>query len=84
MIVMNVFADQYDNAARLVEANLGARLDPYNFKDEELLSLIEKVLGDEMLKERLQAAAKRIQMSNRHEEYVMKIEELMMTQKSKK
>ena len=76
MISMPLFTDQYDNAQRLDETGLGVRIEPFTFKDEELLSAVEKVLNDSKLKERLQAASRRIQASNKHEEFVDKIEQL--------
>jgi MGT family glycosyltransferase len=60
MIVMPLFADQFDNAQRIHEKGFGIRLDTYNFKEEELLTAIEKLLNDEVLKKRLAAASNRM------------------------
>jgi UDP:flavonoid glycosyltransferase YjiC (YdhE family) len=57
---MPLFGDQFDNAQRIHEKGFGIRLDTYNFKEEELLTAIEKLLNDEVLKERLVAASNRI------------------------
>jgi UDP:flavonoid glycosyltransferase YjiC (YdhE family) len=60
MIVMPLFADQFDNAQRIHEKGFGIRLETYSFKEEELLTAIEKLLNDEVMKKRLAAASNRI------------------------
>jgi UDP:flavonoid glycosyltransferase YjiC (YdhE family) len=60
MIVLPLFWDQYDNAQRAQEIGIGARLDPYRFEDEELLGAIDRLLGDEQLRSRLEKASARI------------------------
>jgi len=64
MIVMPLFADQFDNAQRIYEKGFGIRLDPYNCTEEELLKAIEKLLNDKELNERLALASKRMLNSN--------------------
>ena len=77
MVVMPLFVDQFDNAQRLHETGLGVKVHPYTYKDEELLAAVDQVLADQTLKQRLQAASKRIQATNRHEELADKIEQLL-------
>ena len=60
MIVMPLFADQFDNAQRIHEKGFGIRLDGYNCTESELLNAIEKLLNDKELKERLTVASNRI------------------------
>ena len=60
MIVMPLFADQFDNAQRIQEKGFGIRLDPYNCSEQELLESIEKLLNDNELKQRLSNASKRM------------------------
>ena len=60
MIVMPLFADQFNNAQRVEEKGFGIRLDPYNCSDQELLDSMERLLNDKELKERLSLASKRI------------------------
>ena len=60
MIVMPLFADQFDNAQRVHEKGFGLRIDPFSCSDEELLEAIERLLNDKELKNRLISAAKRI------------------------
>ncbi len=59
-----MMGDQYDNAQRIQDKGFGRRLETYKFKEEELLDAVEKLINDEALKEKLQAAAKRIATSN--------------------
>lgn len=60
MIVLPLFWDQYDNAQRVDELGLGIRLDPYRFSDDELISAIDRLLGDEALVGRLDEAGTEI------------------------
>ena len=76
MIVLPLFVDQFDNAQRLAETGFGARIDPYQFTDQELVNTVDKLLYDKAIHQKLQAAAKRIQSENRHEQLANKIEEL--------
>ena len=61
MIVLPLFWDQHDNAQRVQEAGFGVRLDPYRFRDEELLGSIDRLLGDQALGGRLETMAQRLQ-----------------------
>ncbi|MDP9331276.1 MAG: glycosyl transferase [Actinomycetota bacterium] len=60
MIVLPLFWDQYDNAQRVDETGYGVRLDTYAFEDAEMLSAIDRVLGDEILHARLRATGEQI------------------------
>ncbi|CAG2114891.1 unnamed protein product [Medioppia subpectinata] len=64
MIVMPLFADQYDNAQRVQESGLGLRLDPYRCSEHELLSAIDTLLNDKPLNEKLMKISQRIQTDN--------------------
>ena len=61
MIIMPLFADQYDNAQRVEEKGFGVRLDPYDCTEEELLNAIEMLLNDNKLKKKLREAVERIE-----------------------
>jgi UDP:flavonoid glycosyltransferase YjiC (YdhE family) len=61
MIVLPLFWDQYDNAQRMDELGLGARLDTYRFTDEQLRGALDRLLGDAALGGRLAVAAETIQ-----------------------
>ncbi len=45
-IVLPLFWDQYDNAQRLHELDLGIRLDTYRFTDAEMHGALDRLLGD--------------------------------------
>ena len=77
MIVMPLFCDQFDNAQRLEDTGLGAQIHPYNYKDEDLIETIDRLLNDKQLHSRLISAAKRIHSIDKHEELADKIEELL-------
>jgi UDP:flavonoid glycosyltransferase YjiC (YdhE family) len=77
MIVMPLFADQFDNAQRIYEKGFGIRLDTYNFTEEELLTAIEKLLNDENLKTKLSKISNRIQNSESFIKAAELIEELV-------
>jgi UDP:flavonoid glycosyltransferase YjiC (YdhE family) len=59
MVVLPLFWDQVDNAQRIDETGLGARLPAYGFKDSELLGAIDRILADRALAGRLAAMAAR-------------------------
>jgi UDP:flavonoid glycosyltransferase YjiC (YdhE family) len=61
MIVLPLFWDQHDNAQRVQEAGFGVRLDPYQFRDEDLLGWIDRLIADQGLAGRLQTVARRLQ-----------------------
>jgi MGT family glycosyltransferase len=61
MVVLPLFWDQYDNAQRVHETGLGVRLDTYGHTPEELTGAVDRLLGDEELKQRLAAISARLQ-----------------------
>jgi MGT family glycosyltransferase len=64
MIVLPLFWDQVDNAQRVHETGFGVRLPAYDFRDEELLGAIDRLLGDAALRDRMHAIAARMQAGN--------------------
>jgi MGT family glycosyltransferase len=61
MIVLPLFWDQHDNAQRVQETGFGVRLDPYRFRDDELLDWIDGLVGDQRLMGRMEAISRRLQ-----------------------
>jgi MGT family glycosyltransferase len=61
MIVLPLFWDQHDNAQRVDELGLGARLDTYHFTDDQMHAAIGGLLGDESARTRLARSAAQIQ-----------------------
>ncbi|CAG2102750.1 unnamed protein product [Medioppia subpectinata] len=64
MIVMPLFADQYDNAQRIHDKGFGLRLDAYKCSEEELLAAIETLLSDSAMTDCLAEVSRRIQTDN--------------------
>lgn len=60
LVVLPLFWDQHDNAQRVQETGLGARLDPYRVTDTELLASIERLLSDQSLHHRLTSISQRL------------------------
>ena len=60
-IVLPLFWDQYDNAQRMHELDLGIRLDTYRFTDTQMHGALDRLLSDDRLHARLAAAAATIQ-----------------------
>ena len=63
MIVLPLFWDQYDNAQRIDETGFGVRLPTYTFKDDEIGTAIDRLLGDARLHARLAAISARLRAS---------------------
>jgi MGT family glycosyltransferase len=59
MVLLPLFWDQVDNAQRIDETGLGARLPAYAFEDAELLGAIDRLLADRALADRLARMAAR-------------------------
>lgn len=55
MVLLPLFWDQHDNAQRMHELGYGVRLDPYRFTAPEMRAALEKLLGDNELRDRLAA-----------------------------
>lgn len=63
MVVLPLFWDQYDNAQRVHELGFGVRLATYAFEEGELAGAIDRLLGDDTLRERLSRISARLQAS---------------------
>jgi UDP:flavonoid glycosyltransferase YjiC (YdhE family) len=55
MVVLPIFWDQHDNAQRVEESGLGVRLDTYRTDGQELGAAIDRLLGDDTLRRRMDA-----------------------------
>ncbi|HEX6490838.1 MAG TPA: nucleotide disphospho-sugar-binding domain-containing protein [Gaiellaceae bacterium] len=60
LLVLPLFWDQHDNAQRIDELGLGARLAPYHVEPAELTESIDRLLGDHPLHERLRRISRRL------------------------
>lgn len=64
MIVLPLFWDQYDNAQRVHELGYGVRLPTYSFEDDQLISAVDRMLGDKALHERMATNSATIRSRN--------------------
>lgn len=83
MLIMPLFADQYDNAQRILEKGYGNRMNGYLFKEGELCQMIDRLLDDKEMQQRCLAAAKRMSASNSKEKACEKIEQIVEQLSSK-
>lgn len=77
MIIMPLFADQYDNAQRLHEMGFGKRLNPFKLTEQELIDAINDLLNDNNLKQRLLKASHRIQSQDKHSIFCDLVDEIL-------
>jgi MGT family glycosyltransferase len=59
-VVLPVFWDQYDNAQRVHELGLGARVPTYTFEDDALAAAIDRLLADDSLETQLGSMSARL------------------------
>lgn len=78
VIVLPVFADQFDSAQRIQDCGLGFRLNPYHCTQDELLGSIDKVLSDLKLEQRMKSISSRLRSIKYHQIAADKIEQLLM------
>lgn len=78
MIVLPIFGDQPDNAQRLQEKGLGARIDTFSFTEEQLLEAIERLINDDALKSRLAKISEQLRKSERGQEAAKVLEKIAL------
>jgi MGT family glycosyltransferase len=61
MVVLPLFWDQYDNAQRMEELGWGVRLSTYTFEEGDLLSAIDRLVGDDQVGAELRKLSGRLQ-----------------------
>lgn len=52
LIMLPLFWDQYENAQRIHELELGVRLDTYHFADDQLTTALDRILADTEMRRR--------------------------------
>ncbi|NP_001310064.1 uncharacterized UDP-glucosyltransferase YjiC-like [Tetranychus urticae] len=82
MIIMPIWYDQRDNAQRMVDKQLGIRINTFNFTDDQLLDGIEKLINDEKLHERLTQISHDMRNTKTHDEISKLIEKTVLSSKN--
>lgn len=77
LIVLPVFADQFDSAQRIEDCGFGIRLNPFECKEEELLSSIDSLLSDEDLKTKMKLIGSRLRSIEYHKIAADHVERLL-------
>ncbi|XP_053207652.1 NDP-glycosyltransferase YjiC-like [Panonychus citri] len=81
MIVIPWLGDQLDNAQRVVDKEIGYRVNPWEFDEDYFLNCIEKVLNDQQLQERVRKISENMRNSNSGTQAVKMIEDLISNHK---
>jgi len=76
MIVMPLFADQYDNATRIQDKGYGLSIEPYTVTEAELSKAIDQLLNDSQLIAKMKSIGERICAANSKAKVCERIEQL--------
>ncbi|RWS17072.1 glycosyl transferase-like protein [Dinothrombium tinctorium] len=76
MIMMPLLWDQHDNAQRMVEMNIGIRLNPFTVEENELLTSIDFLLNDTEMAARLEQISNYIKASKSMDIAIERIEKI--------
>ncbi|XP_025017716.1 uncharacterized protein LOC112538463 [Tetranychus urticae] len=76
LIVIPQFGDQPDNAQRVVDLGLGARINLHEFSGEKLLKAIEDVLNDEKILANVARVSEELEKSDTRDKVISLIEQL--------
>ena len=82
MIVMPLFADQFDNAQRIEELQFGMRLNAFECTKDQLANAIEKLINDNDLQFKLDKISERIKAEVKSGKICQLIEGLIVNTKS--
>ncbi|NP_001310025.1 uncharacterized UDP-glucosyltransferase YjiC-like [Tetranychus urticae] len=77
MIVIPYYFDQLDNAARIVDKNLGRRIDPWNLDEKYFLESIESILNDNELKNRIETISNNMRNTKSRRKAAEMVEKLI-------
>lgn len=77
LIVLPVFADQFDGAQRIQDCELGIRLNPFECSEEELLEAVNFQLNNHELAKRMKSISERLKSIKYHEIAADKLENLI-------
>jgi len=73
LIVLPVFADQFDSAQRVQDCGFGYRLNPFECTETELLKAVDSILADKELAKRMKTVSSRLKAIKYHEIAVDKL-----------
>ena len=77
MIVMPLYADQFDNAQRIHEKNFGIRLNAHRCTKDQLANAINKLVYDEDLTLKMKKISNRMKTQVKQENLALLIEQLV-------
>lgn len=77
LIVLPVFADQFDSAQRVEDCGFGYRLNPFSCTEDALLRSIDMILANGDIKRRMLMASSRLRSIKYHQVAADKLEQLM-------
>lgn len=60
LLVLPVFADQFDSAQRVQDCGFGIRLNPFTCSGNELLESVDRVLNNDTIKQRMKTISARL------------------------
>lgn len=80
MIVLPIFADQFDNAQRVQDMGYGIRLNAFECSQDELLGSIESLLNNSKLKQKMKSIGARLRSLDYADMAASKIEDLLAEQ----
>ncbi|KAH9423416.1 hypothetical protein DERP_003695 [Dermatophagoides pteronyssinus] len=76
-LIMPLFYDQFLNARRVEEKQLGRSIDPFNFDDNQLINLIDQMLNDDRLNKKMKIISQRIQQEDSKSKCCKRLEEII-------
>lgn len=77
LIILPVFADQFDAAQRIQDCGFGTRLNPFDCNEQELLQAIDFQLSNQELAKRMKSTSDRLKSIKYYEIAADKIENLI-------
>lgn len=81
LLVLPVFADQFDSAQRIEDCGFGFRLNPFTCSASELLESVERVLNnDDTIKQRMKTISARLKSINYPQMAADRLENLLSSQ----
>lgn len=77
LLVLPVFADQFDSAQRVEESGFGIRLNPFTCSEYELLESVDRVLNNDTIKQKMKTISARLKSISYHQLAADRLENLL-------